>query len=256
MAVAADCQGGCDFPPPRVGTRNNARRSLSRMTKSRTSAATLPGPAFEIRRAQGPDDWRRIGTLRYRALRAREDVEESAAETYGDWHDRAFNCQAYLLTRLGRPAGTTRSSLSSAARRWPLPSMEVFEREIGEALAAGRTVLEAGLTAVDAAVAEPRLALFHLFKAHMLRCATEDVDWLLAPVAEAQIGFYRRMFNMRILSGPERCPGLAQPRVLMGLEFRAHAPLLRKRMPALAASTEEEAAFASSGAISFALEDA
>jgi hypothetical protein len=86
----------------------------------------------------------------------------------------------------------------------------------------------------------------------MLRCAAESADWLIVAVPDTQIGFYRRMFNMRILSGAEQCPGIASPRVLMGLEFREHAALLCKRMPALATTPEEEVAFAAAGEVTFA----
>ena len=205
-----------------------------------------------MHRAATGEDWRRVALLRYKALRSRGDISESPGEAFGDWHDRAFNCQAFLLMHQGRPAGTTRSSLSSASRRWPLPSMECFSKEIAHAIAGDLTILEASLTAVDPAVAEPRTALFHLFKAHMLRCAAEGADWLIVAVPDTQIGFYRRMFNMRILSGPEQCPGLALPRVLMGLEFREQAALLCKRMPTLAATPEEEREFAAAGKVVFA----
>jgi hypothetical protein len=224
-------------------------------TVRRSFAATLPPvSAFQMHRAVTGEDWRRIALLRYKALRGRGDIAESATEAFGDWHDRAFNCQAFLLTHNGRPAGTTRSSVSSASRRWPLPAMECFSKEIAEAVGGDLTILEASLTAVDAAVVEPRAALFHLFKAHMLRCAAEGADWLIVAVPDTQIGFYRRMFNMRILSGPEQCPGLELPRVLMGLEFREHAALLAKRMPALATTPEEEQEFTAAGKVAFAAE--
>lgn len=226
-------------------------------TVRRSLPATLPPqPEFQMHRATTGEDCRRIAILRYKALRSRADIAENPSESFGDWHDRAFNCQAFLLTHHGRPAGTTRSSVSSASRRWPLPSMECFSKEIGQAVGGDLTILEASLTAVDPAVAEPRTALFHLFKAHMLRCAAEGADWLIVAVPDTQIGFYRRMFNMRILSGAEQCPGLALPRVLMGLEFREHAALLCKRMPALAATAEEEREFAATGTVAFASEAA
>lgn len=236
----------------RVGTRAASARNLSRMHTHRSVASSVPKPSFELHRAQSPEDWRRVGALRYKALLARQDIPENAAEAYGDFHDRAFNCQAYLLARLGRPAATTRSSLSSASRRWPLPSMECFQKELSQLIARDLTVLEVSLTAVDAMVAEPRTAVFHLFKAHLLRCAIEEVDWMLKAVPEAQIGFYRRMFNMRILSGAEVCQPLALPRVLMGLDVREERELLRKRMPMLAATPDEEREFAETGKISFA----
>lgn len=223
------------------------------MTPTRRSlAASLPSqPALELHRAHTPEDWRRIGVLRYKSLLARGDIAENPAGTFGDWHDRAFNSQAFLLTRRGRPAGTTRSSVSSASRRWPLPCIESFSAEVDAVAGNGLTVLEASLTAVDPAVAEPHEALFHLFKVHMLRCAAEEVDWLVVAVPEGQIGFHRRMFNMRILSGAEACPTIATPRVLMGLQFREHAGLLRKRMPVLSSTREEESEFAATGKVAF-----
>jgi hypothetical protein len=93
--------------------------------------------------------------------------------------------------------------------------------------------------------------LFHLFKAHMLECSLEGADWLLVAVRESQIGFYRRMFNMEILSGTEAYPGLVTPRVLMGLEYPAQAALLAKRIPLLEVSADDERDFAQTGCIVF-----
>jgi hypothetical protein len=64
-----------------------------------------------------------------------------------------------------------------------------------------------GLTAVGPAPQDdPRTALFHLFKAAVVHGLLENADWVITAVRENQIGFYGRMFNMQILSGPERCP--------------------------------------------------
>lgn len=218
----------------------------------RTHASALEADAFELHRARSEEDWRAITALRYRALRRRGDVPESAIEAFADRHDHAFASQVFLLTREGHPVGTTRSSLGSTRRRWALPAMECFAREIEAAVGgAAPTILDASLTMVDPAFAEPRAALIHLFKAHTLRCATEGADWLVTEVPESQIGFYRRMFNMRILSGAETFANLASPRVLMGLAYRDNAAVLCRRMPVLAASAEEETAFAANGAIAF-----
>jgi len=56
---------------------------------------------------------------------------------------------------------------------------------------------------------------------------------------------------MEILSGAERWPGMAMPRVLMGLDYRAEAPLLFKRIPVLAVTDDDERDFAESGVITF-----
>lgn len=207
---------------------------------------------FEMRRVTSREDWNRVREIRHDALRVRGEIPEAPDRAYGDGHDAALNSMTFGLLRDGRMIATTRSSVSSASRRWPLPAHDGFSREIGASLGADSTVVEASLMVIDpAATADPKTALFHLFKAHMLHCASEGADWLIVAVRDSQIGFYRRMFNMEILSGAEQCPGLASPRVLMGLAYREQAALLSKRMPVLATTESEERDFAASARVSF-----
>jgi hypothetical protein len=213
--------------------------------------AALLHRGFEMRRVATREDWSDVKSLRFDALRERGEIVESEHGAYADDHDAAFNATTFLLSRNGRPVGSTRSSVSSARRRWPLPASDAYASEIA-ALGADATMVEASLMVVDpAASTDPKNALFHLFKAHMLQCASENADWLIVAVRDSQIGFYRRMFNMEILSGAESYRGLAFPRVLMGLEYRAQAPLLFKRMPMLAVSDADERDFVASGVITF-----
>jgi hypothetical protein len=206
---------------------------------------------FEMRRVATPGDWSEVKALRFVALRERREIEENQDASYGDDHDAALNTTTFILTRNGQPIGSTRSSVSSANRRWPLPASHAYANAIAE-LGADATLVEASLAVVDpGATTDPKTALFHLFKAHMLQCAAENADWLIVAVRDSQIGFYRRMFNMEILSGAESYAGLAAPRILMGLEYRAQAPLLFKRMPMMAVTDADERDYAASGIIRF-----
>jgi hypothetical protein len=220
------------------------------MIHSPVEAAVHPR-GFEMRRVATREDWSDVRSLRFDALRERSEIGENGEGGFGDDYDAALNSATFLLLRNARPIATTRSSVSSARRRWPLPASDVYAAEIA-ALGADATVVEASLMVVDpASQMEPKTALFHLFKAHMLHCASENADWLVMAVRDSQIGFYRRMFNMEILSGAEKYAGLASPRVLMGLEYRKQAPLLFKRMPMLAVTDTDERDFAASGVITF-----
>jgi hypothetical protein len=213
--------------------------------------AALHPRGFEMRRVATREDWGDVRSLRFDALRERAEIDANEEAAYGDDYDAALNSTTFLLLRNARPIAATRSSVSSARRRWPLPAGDAYASEIA-ALGSDATVVEASLMVVDpASQMEPKTALFHLFKAHMLHCASENADWLVIAVRDSQIGFYRRMFNMEILSGAEKYGGLAAPRVLMGLEYRAQAPLLFKRMPMLAVSDADESDFAASGVITF-----
>jgi hypothetical protein len=217
-------------------------------------AASIPGSqaGFEMRRVTSREDWARVRLLRYEALRSRGEIADNPERAHADPHDIALNTMTFLLLRNGRPVGATRSSVSSASRRWPLPAMGAFAHEIESAVGLESTIVEASLMVVDpATAADPKTALFHLFKAHMLQCAAENADWLVVAVRDTQIGFYRRMFNMEILSGAERYPGLDSSRVLMGLEYREQAALLSKRIPVLAVTGADESEFAGSAAVTF-----
>jgi hypothetical protein len=218
------------------------------------SPATIPliQPGFEMRRVTSREDWSRVRNLRFEALRSREEIPENPECAYADSHDAALNTTAFLLSRHGRPVGATRSSVSSAKRRWALPAMETFQHEIESAIGLDSTIVEASLMVVDpATTVDPKGALFHLFKAHMLQCELENADWMIVGVRDSQIGFYRRMFNMEILSGAEKYPGIALPRVLMGLEYREQAPLLFKRIPVLAVTDADAAEFEARGVVMF-----
>src|SRR5260221_5861329 len=213
--------------------------------------AALHPRGFEMRRVATREDWSDVRSLRFDALRERCEIDENPDAAYGDDYDTALNSATFVLLRNARAVATTRSSVSSAKRRWALPAGDAYAAEIA-ALGADATIVEASLMVVDpASQLEPKTALFHLFKAHMLQCAAENADWLVVAVRDSQIGFYRRMFNMEILSGAEKYAGLASPRVLMGLEYREQAALLFKRMPMLAVTDADERDFAASGVITF-----
>ena len=228
-------------------------------TPRATALLGCPSPAdnplargFEMRRVSTREEWSHARSLRYEALRPRGEIEASDEGAYGDTHDAALNSVTFLLSRNARTLGSTRSSVSSANRRWMLPATQAFEREIQASIGLDSTIVEASLTVVHpASPMDPKTALFHLYKAHMLHCAMENADWLIVAVRDSQIGFYRRMFNMEILSGAEKYPGLASARVLMGFEYREQAPLVFKRIPAMAVTEDDERDFAASGVITF-----
>jgi hypothetical protein len=207
---------------------------------------------FAMHRVASREDWTRVRSLRYEALRGRADITESAERAYGDEHDLALNASTFLLTRNGRAVGSIRASVSSPSRRWTLPATDVFARELQASVGLESTVVEASLmVAGEDGQSDRRTLLFHLLKAQMLLCSTENADWLLAAVRDTEIGFYRRMLNMEILSGAETCPGMATPRVLMGLQYREQAALLFKRIPVLAVTLADEAEYAATGQVRF-----
>ena len=213
-----------------------------------TANTAAPATTFTLTRVEDPADWDTVRALRYQALVQRGDIRESPEKRFGDEHDAALHATTFLLRRNALPVGTTRAMLSASDRRWPVPAAAVFAREIDAALGTDATYVEMGLTAA-APQDDPRTTLVHLFKAAVVCGQLDDADWVITAVREGQIGFYGRMFSMQILSGPEALPGLACPRVLMGLDFRAQRRVLEKRIPALAVDAQQLEVFARTGAI-------
>lgn len=223
-------------------------------------SSALPGETFSVgrhgyalRRVQTRNDWAVVRALRSATLARRGDIA-SEATGYGDRHDEAPNAATFLLSRDGRPLGSTRTSVALPHGGPRLPAHDAFAAELDAAAGPDAVVVEAGLTVIDPSAPDAAAALFHLFKAHMLACAVGHASWLVTAVRDVQMGFYRRMFNMEILSGAEPVPGLSYPRVLMGLRYREQAALLFKRIPILALSVGDEREFAATGAVSFGAE--
>ena len=202
-------------------------------------------PAYRLRRAESVRDWQEVEALRHAGLAGRGEIALSPAFPLRDEIDAAPGTITFLLTVDGCALGTTRSSVTSPRHRAPLPAQRVFAREIVAAFGADATVVEASFTFVDLEAAhDPRDALFRLFKAHMLHCAAENADALVVTARLPQLGFYRRSLNMEILSGAEAWPGMATPRVLMGVALRQHTTALLRQLPLFGATPEEERAFA------------
>jgi len=201
----------------------------------------------------GRDDWTRVRALRYESLSSRGDIVPCAERIHADSHDLALSSSTFLLLKYGRAIGSTRASFSASQQGCDLPASATFRREMASAIGADASVVEASLTVTDPQVASDRRAVtLHLLKAHMMVCAVERADWLIAAVRVDEIGFYRRMLNMEILSGVERCPGMATPQVLMGLQYREHAALLFGRIPVLAVTADDEDEYATTGCVPFA----
>jgi len=216
-----------------------------------TPAAAQPSRGLRLRRAASRYDWSDVRALRFAALAQRGDLDPAVEGEFGDAYDSALNTCVFVLSGNGQPIGSTRTCVSSPERRWALPAADAYPRAF-EALGAEATLVEASLAVVDPrSTMDDKAVLFHLFKAHMLQCALEEADWLLVAVRESQIGFYTRVFNMEILSGAEPYGGLASPRVLMGLDVRAHSALLYKRIPVLAVSADDQRDFAATGTVGF-----
>jgi hypothetical protein len=217
----------------------------------RQPAATRAAPsAYAMRRAESEADWSRVRALRYAALARHEDLPGDAVRAYGDPHDTRAGTTTFLLVRSGIALASTRISVAATGEPGMLPALPTFPREI-EGLVAGGPVVEASLTAVDPAAEDARAAIFRLYRAHLLACACSGAAWLVTTVRDTQIGFYRRVFDMDILSGAETIPGLAVPRVLMGLRPREAGERLARRIPLLAISASDAQRFANNALVTF-----
>jgi hypothetical protein len=170
--------------------------------------------------------------------------------TFGDAHDLRAGTTTFLLLLGGVPHASTRVSVAAAGEPATLPAMQAFPREI-EQIAGGGRVVEASLTVVEPAVADVPAAIFHLFRAPMLACAATGAEWLVAAVRDTQIGFYRRVFDMEILSGAEHMPGLAVPRVLMGFRPLEQGERLARRIPLLAVAAADAHRFEDEALVTF-----
>lgn len=206
-----------------------------------------PAQSALLRPAASREDWAAVRAMRFAALSRSGDIPARALPVYGDAYDAAPGAVTYLLEAAGRVVGSTRCMHSRAGGGIALPAVEAFGSELDPGIAAA-SVVEASLTLVEGPVDRARV-LLSLFKVHMTACAAFEAEWLLAAVRETEMGFHRRVFGMDILTGSARWPGLALPRVLMGLPFRERAAALYRRLPMLAPSGEDVQRFHAGAAL-------
>jgi hypothetical protein len=207
-------------------------------------------PAYAMHRVASPEDWVAVRTLRFAAHAHHQDLPRDAVKSHWDAFDNRAGTTTFLLLRDGSPHASTRASVAPAGEPGALPAAVIFPREI-EQLAGGARVVEASLTVVDPAASDMPTAVFHLFRAHMLACAAAEAAWLVTMVRDSQIGFYRRVFDMEILTGAERVPGLAVPRVLMGLRPGEQSARLARRIPLLAVHGADAHRFEEDAVVTF-----
>jgi hypothetical protein len=207
-------------------------------------------PAYAMRRVASREDWAAVRALRFAALAHHQDIPGDATRAFVDGHDARAGTTTFLLSRDGAPHASTRASVAAAGEPGTLPAVLAFPREIERLAAAGR-VVEASLTVVDPAVTDVPTAIFHLYRAHMLACAATGAEWLVTAVRDTQIGFYRRVFDMEILTGAERMPGLGAPRVLMGLRPGEQAERLGRRIPLLVVAAADARRFEDEAVVTF-----
>jgi N-acyl amino acid synthase FeeM len=237
LAIPTPAGGDGGTAPPYAASMNIPLLS-TRLRRLGGAPVAAPRTAYALRRATSPEDWARVRGLRFAALAHHEDMPGDAARAFGDAHDARAGTTTFLLVRDGAPLASTRTSVAAVGEPATLPAAQTFPREI-EGLAVGARVVEASLTVVDPAAEDGRAAIFRLYRAHMLACAATGAGWLVTTVRDTQIGFYRRVFDMEILSGAEMAAGLAVPRVLMGLRPREAGERLARRIPLLAVSARD-----------------
>lgn len=207
-----------------------------------------------LRRAVTREDWAAVRALRFAAMVREGDLAPSALPIPADPHDAATQSASFLLVDRGRILGSTRCSHADAEAIAALPCAPAFGKEVEQRIG-GAAIVEASLTVVDR-TAERARTLMRLFKAHTAACAALEAEWLVAAVAEGQMGFYRRVFDMQILTGATRPRGFALPRVLMGIRCRDLAAMLHRRLPFLAPTAEDLRCFSSGAELRLEGEDA
>ena len=208
--------------------------SRSQTCRMRPHAFALSHPAprgFEMWRISEREEWIRVRRIRHDALRACGEIAETPERSYRDGHDATLNSMTFGLLYNGRMIGTTRSSVSSAACRWPLPAHDSFARAIDSGLGADATIVESSLMLVDPSATPTPGPRSFTCSGRTCCIAPRRAPTGSSARCDSQAGFYRRRFNMEVLSGAQNGPVLDSPRVLMGLAYRDQAALLARRMP-------------------------
>lgn len=160
-----------------------------------------------------------VYSLRYLSYGAENYIEKNASEKFIDEFDGTPNCASHILYCNKRAIGSIRACVYHPDQPYPIPVMEVFERELRQNVGLGKTMVEANKFVVHPEFQRKGgvYARFSLYK-NIIDCALENrAEAIVVAVRPAHVKFYRN-FRLEQISDARSYPHLSFPTVLMACQ--------------------------------------
>lgn len=188
---------------------------MAERARTQEAAGLRRQEPVSYRRAIEGEYVERIFRLRYDSYRSEGTIEADAGERFSDAYDEAPNVFIFGIEQEDELLASIRMHVCS--REMPFaPGLDVFPDILGPMLERGESFVDPTRFVVRR---HSRRAMGNLPFAtvRLAAMAAEhfDTDHILATVRIEHAPFYRRFFDMELLSGERTYPGLARPICLM-----------------------------------------
>ncbi len=190
------------------------------MSKSATDAFTQRLfdflDVFEYRRTDAEEDREAIYRLRYEAYRRDGNVSNGFTADSGDFFDQSANCHVFGLYIAGTLVSSIRVNICSPENRIS-PTMSIFPDILNPMVDRGMVFVDPSRFVVDrnAARGNPEL-IYATMRLVTMAAVYFDADYCLATVRPEHNAFYRKVFQVKVMSRPRLFPSLSQPVNMLG----------------------------------------
>lgn len=187
--------------------------------------------------ANNVSDLRSAFSLRYKAYRKVEGIPENREQLFYDEYDSSFRSTIFIVRVNDTPIASIRSVISDTSAGEETTAQSTFSDAFVKLGISGR-LIEANRFVVDPTLRNEANSLVHklAFKATVLSALIANVDWYVAAVRNSHAPFYRRQFDMHVVSEEKVYPGTNIRMVLTVADFRSAYKKFKARYPDMAVS--------------------
>ncbi len=158
----------------------------------------------------------RVYSMRYRSYSAKDYIEKNETHRFMDQYDSKSNCTSFLTYYKNRPFGSVRTCVFNPELQNTVPVMEVFGKEIGEAIGYRSTFVEANKLVIDPSFQDKAgvVARLNIYENIVNTIVEHDAKYLVAGIRTEHIKFYKFM-HFDVMSEERSYPELNFKTVLV-----------------------------------------
>ncbi|MDE1972255.1 MAG: hypothetical protein KGK33_05445 [Hyphomicrobiales bacterium] len=186
---------------------------------------------IDYRLADSSDDREAIFRLRYQAYTRDGGIFPNSSRTFSDAYDEIGNVFLFGVYIDGELASSIR--IHVASREHPaFPTLDVFPDILQPEIDADKVIVDSTRFVADEKLSRTYRALpYATLRLGGMAAHHFHADYLLAAVRPEHQGFYRRVFNHRLVGTPRPYPGLAKPICLMMADYPRFVDQVHQRFP-------------------------
>jgi len=220
--------------PLTTGTSRQSRSTVSKLSRSEigfSESVALLLDTMDVRRAETLEERENIYRLRYQAYLREGAISPNYTGTFSDPYDESENAYLFGMYLDGELVSSLRMHIGSLEHP-KFPSLEAFPDVLQPEIDSGKVIIDSTRFVSDEACSREHRGLPYVtVRLGWMAAIYFNAEHLLAAVRPEHQGFYRRIFQHRLICEARPYPRLTRPICLMTTHFAAVADRLYRRYP-------------------------